>query len=192
MVKWILSPWDWLHPSQNPNDAHILHKWCSECPHIPDSTSKKLARHKSCSNGVQAACTQKSILAEPVRLEQCLDQVQPTSLTKSGHFGLLRSALQRDDPGILEHWGTTWGMKRCFTQWSSPAVQRCARPGTWHKEVVMQAEARTGLGILASELPNFFATVLLGNGFTFWAADLSISPNHCHLSRCNRPLRYQQ
>lgn len=43
----------------------------------------------------------------------------------------------------------------------------CARPGTWHKMGVMQAEARTGLGILASQLPNFFATVLLGNGFTF-------------------------
>lgn len=124
MVKWILSPWDWLHPSQNPNDAHILRKWCSECSHIPDSTSKKLARHKSCSNGVQAARTQKSILAEPVRLEQRLDRVQPTSLTKSSRFGLLRSTLPRDNPGILEHWGTTWGMKRCFMQWSSPAMQR--------------------------------------------------------------------
>jgi len=45
----------------------------AECCCAAGRISKKLARHESCSSSVQAAQLQKSILAEPVGLEQRLD-----------------------------------------------------------------------------------------------------------------------
>lgn len=97
--KWAPSSGDRLHPPQKSHlsDTGILHLWCSTCPCIPDSVSKKLARHEPCSSSVQAAQMQKSILAEPVGLEQCLDEVQPTSQMKNDGFGLFRSTLQNNE-----------------------------------------------------------------------------------------------